>query len=198
MCTLLFTKSTNVPQWALGVLKRKDLKNKVAFSTQEYTLGDWPIQSPELSNRHIFFLWLLGPPILCHPFVHNTICGTPIHVGYRFLVESHVTGALHGPRRRFNLSHGCAPGPSTALNGPGSEVKGGRLEAGAGAHRAAPRLGATSRAGPCSSPKLEATSHTRPILYIKNLLIKSWVIQFGEAISVHLGAQQVVERQMKK
>ena len=48
-------------QGAQGVpLKRKDLKNKVAFNTQ----GDLPIRSPELSNRHMSFSWPLGPPVL--------------------------------------------------------------------------------------------------------------------------------------
>ena len=71
-------------QEALGVpLKRKDLKNKVAFSTQ----GDQPIRSPELSNQHMSFSWPLGPPVLWHRSLHNIHCGTPIHWGYRSLGE---------------------------------------------------------------------------------------------------------------
>ena len=43
-------------QGTLGVsLKRKDSMNKMAFGTQGCTQGDRPIQSPELSNRHMSF-----------------------------------------------------------------------------------------------------------------------------------------------
>ena len=75
-------------QGALGVpLKRKDLKNKVAFSTQGCSQGDHPIRSLELSNQHMSFSWPLGPPVLWHQSLNNVQCGTPIHGGYRSLGE---------------------------------------------------------------------------------------------------------------
>ena len=37
-------------------LKRKDLKNKMAFNIQ----GDWTIRSLKLSNRHMSFSWPIG------------------------------------------------------------------------------------------------------------------------------------------
>ena len=88
-------------QGALGVpLKRKDLKNKVAFSTQ----GDRLIQSPKLSNQHMSFFWPLGLPILWHWSLHNAQCGTPIHEGYRSLGEGgwHMTPKFsHMPTHLF-------------------------------------------------------------------------------------------------
>ena len=45
-----------IPQGILGIpLKRKDLKNNMAFTTQ----GDRLIRSPEVSNRHMSFSWPL-------------------------------------------------------------------------------------------------------------------------------------------
>ena len=86
-------------QGALGVpLKRKDLKNKVAFSTQ----GDRPIRSLELSNRHMSFSWPLGPPVLWHQSLHNVQCGTPIHGRYQSLGEGGLGSAESGEFCREN------------------------------------------------------------------------------------------------
>ena len=35
-------------------------------------IRDRPIRLPELSNRHMFLLWPLGPPVLWHLFLYNT------------------------------------------------------------------------------------------------------------------------------
>ena len=75
-------------------------------------LGDPPIWSPQLSNRHKSFSLPLGPPVLWHPFLHNTKCGTPIHGGYRSLGErdGHMAPpSFHRPTHFFFLKNGLGP-----------------------------------------------------------------------------------------
>jgi hypothetical protein len=84
MCTSPFIKDHHYTARGLWVPhKRNDLKINMAYSTQ----GDQPIRSPELSNRHVSFCWLLGHPILWLPSLHTAQCGTPIHAGYLSLGE---------------------------------------------------------------------------------------------------------------
>ena len=86
------------------IVKIQFLKNKVAFSTQGCSLGDRPIRSPQLSNRHMSFSLPLGPPVLWHPFLHNTKSGTPIHGGCRSLGErdGHMAPpSFHRPTHLF-------------------------------------------------------------------------------------------------
>ena len=40
--------------------------------------------------------------------------GVPPHLCPALRDEAHVTGALHGPKHKLNLGHGCVPGPWTA------------------------------------------------------------------------------------
>ena len=66
-------KSTTTPQGALGVpLKRKFLKNNMAFRTQGCTQGDWTIRSPELSNRHMSLSWPLGRLVITQRIMRDT------------------------------------------------------------------------------------------------------------------------------
>jgi len=90
-------KDITIPQGILGIpLKRKDLKNNMAFTTQ----GDRPIRSPEVSNRHMSFSWPLRWHVIWHLSLHNVQCGTPIHVGIWFLDEGngHMAPPFSHPR----------------------------------------------------------------------------------------------------
>jgi hypothetical protein len=74
----------------------------------------------------------------------------------RITPGTHVTRALHGPKRRLMLGHGCAPGPSTARISHGQ-----RAGPGFGQGRAWLGSLARGRAPLKGAGEARATSHTR-------------------------------------